>query len=248
MNIRLYLERLEAPERRTGWLPYLTELQTNHVRKIPFENLDIIRKVPLSMKPERLERKIVLGGRGGVCYELNGLFHHLLRGLGFDVRLAAATTRTPDGWSPYENTHMLNIVDIDGSLFVADVGFGGNSPGAPVPLDGEEVRDADGFYRTVREEDYYVLQKREAEDWAPLYRFRTEEKRVEDFGQACQFVQTSPESPFNRRVFVSRATDRGRVTLSGDSLTIVEDGEKRKIALREHEIPDALRRWFNLGP
>jgi N-hydroxyarylamine O-acetyltransferase len=246
MNISRYLDRLEAAERRTGSLSYLAELQTNHVRKIPFENLDIMRKVPLSMEPDHLERKIVLGGRGGVCYELNGLFHHLLRGLGFDVRLAAATTRGQDGWNLYENTHMLNIVRIDGRLYVADVGFGGNSPGRPVPLDGEEVRDADGFYRTVLEGDVHVLQKREADEWMPLYRFRTDGKRFDDFAQACRFVQSSPESPFNRRIFVTRATDRGRVTLSGNSLTIVEDGEKRKIELREHEIPDALRRWFKL--
>lgn len=246
MDVNQYLDRLGAAERQQPSLSYLERLQTLHVRNIPFENLDIMRKIPLSMEPDHLERKIVQNRRGGVCYELNGLFNHLLRELGFDAYWAAATTRLQDRWNPNEYTHMLNIVNVDGRRYIADVGFGGNSPGKPVPLDGEEVRDTDGWYRVVEEEGILVLQKREADEWQPLYRFQPDEKQPEDFAPWCDYVQHGPDSPFNQRLFVTRAAERGRVTLAGNSLTVVEDGEKRKVELQEDEIPHALQQWFEL--
>lgn len=246
MNIDAYFQRLNVGEMPSDRLSLLTLLQTRHVQTIPFENVDIMSKIPLSMQLGDLERKIITRRRGGVCYELNGLFCHLLRRLGYDARLAAASTYAGNRWNPFEGTHMMIIVQLDNQSYVVEVGFGGNSPSKPIPLNGEEVQDVDGVFRVVREEETYFLQKKEHQDWDNLYRFRPDEKQMDDFTAWCQMVQTSPESPFNRTLLVSRVTDRGRVTLSGNSLTVAENGIKVKSVVPDDEIAVVLQQRFHL--
>ena len=62
----------------------LDQLVLRHQLSVPFENLDIrIRKTPVSLGIPQLFDKVVTRGRGGFCYELNGLFRALLEALGF---------------------------------------------------------------------------------------------------------------------------------------------------------------------
>jgi len=61
-------------------------LQLAHVTNIPYENLDIIHGIPLSLEPEVLFEKIVEKRRGGYCFELNGLYGWLLSELGFKIK------------------------------------------------------------------------------------------------------------------------------------------------------------------
>jgi N-hydroxyarylamine O-acetyltransferase len=203
-------------------------------------------KKPLSMQICDLERKIIARRRGGVCYELNGLFFHLLRRLEYDAHLAAATTYAGNRWNPYEGTHMMIVVQMDNQYYAVDVGFGGNSPSKPIPLNGEEVQDVDGVLRVVQEDGTYFLQKKEDRHWDNLYRIRLDEKQMDDFTHWCQFVQTSPDSPFNKTLLVSRVTNQGRATLSGNSLTVVENGIKRKSVVPANEITVVLQQRFNL--
>ena len=67
------------------------------MQHMPFENLDVIRKVPIYLNLQRIYEKIVSRKRGGYCYELNGLFNWLLTELGYDAHLIAATVRRPTG-------------------------------------------------------------------------------------------------------------------------------------------------------
>lgn len=48
---------------------------------VPFENLDVQRGKTVSMVPEDIVEKIVHQGRGGYCYEVNGLFSMALEAL-----------------------------------------------------------------------------------------------------------------------------------------------------------------------
>ena len=69
----------------------LSELQNLHLQHIPFENLDVIRKIPIYLNLKTIYEKIVVHHRGGYCYEVNGLFHALLCELGYDAHLVSAT-------------------------------------------------------------------------------------------------------------------------------------------------------------
>ena len=81
-RVEAYLDRLGlgAPAADAAGL---RSLHVAHLRRIPFENLDIHLGVPITLDEAAMYRKIVEHRRGGFCYEVNGLFGLLLRELGF---------------------------------------------------------------------------------------------------------------------------------------------------------------------
>jgi arylamine N-acetyltransferase len=97
--------------------------------------------VPL--EEDRIYEKIVIGGRGGFCYELNGLFRWLLRSLGFAVSMVSARVYMPtkerftpefiiwlgvfmDIWSLLGEVLMLL-----GTAFIMACGLAGKQPDIP---------------------------------------------------------------------------------------------------------------------
>ena len=68
-----YLKRFDAYPVEENFLQDLARLQQLHMEHIPFENLDVIRKVPIYLNLEKIYDKVVNNRRGGYCYELNGL-------------------------------------------------------------------------------------------------------------------------------------------------------------------------------
>ena len=68
-KIEAYFKRigLEMPEQIVPDSELLRKLQFAHCTSVPYENLDIIRGVPLSLDSENLFDKIVTRGRGGFC-------------------------------------------------------------------------------------------------------------------------------------------------------------------------------------
>jgi arylamine N-acetyltransferase len=142
-----YFDRLQLPEKDqrydvAGWsaedtLSYLALLQKLHLARIPFENLTLHYSAhhSVNVHPEALFTKIIgdNNGRGGYCMENNALFGTLLLSLGFDIYSAGARVNNGGvftGW-----THMINIVTIDETKYHVDVGFGGNGPVVPMPLE-----------------------------------------------------------------------------------------------------------------
>lgn len=63
----------------------MSGLQWAHITHIPYENLDILAGIPLSLKVENLFQKIIVRKRGGFCFELQGLYKELLESIGFRV-------------------------------------------------------------------------------------------------------------------------------------------------------------------
>jgi N-hydroxyarylamine O-acetyltransferase len=250
MNIRKYLERIHAVKKDNPDLDYLSHLQKQHMLNVPFENLDIMNKKPLSLNTEDLYKKIVLEQHGGVCYELNGLFSHLLKELGFKPYLMAGTVYSGNGAWSLENGHLFIIVPLENKEYLVDVGFGGNCPRLPVPISGEEMMDSDEVYRVKRDETeaLFYLQKKTDSEWETQYRFETPLKKwnLDSIHPICVLTETSPESKFNKVYNFSRVTEEGRITLLGNTLIIVNGREKTKEKLEEHEIAEAARRYFQL--
>lgn len=66
-------------------LETLRRLQSAHLLHVPYENLDLLRGAITSLEHGALFEKIVEKRRGGLCFELNGLFCWLLCSLGYQV-------------------------------------------------------------------------------------------------------------------------------------------------------------------
>ena len=76
---------------------------------IPFENLDIHNNVPIKLSIEKIFDKVVNQNRGGLCYELNGLFYELLNAIGFDVKIISARVFNQDNGYGKEYDHLAII-------------------------------------------------------------------------------------------------------------------------------------------
>lgn len=248
MNANLYLQRIDVDQVRYNNLETLSKLQYQHMLHVPFENLDVMYHVPISLDVEAYFKKVVLKHRGGFCYELNGLFHWLLQNLGFQCQLVSATINRPDGTWARAGSHACTLVTLD-QPYLVDVGFG-DSARTPLPLTGEIREDVSGTYRVkkVKTHIYDVERHLKGEDkWNKLIRVDTTPMQLEDFAVACEFNQTSPHSPFTQKEIVTIATLEGRITLSGNTLTITEHGEKQQQTIREEERPSVLKKYFQIG-
>lgn len=224
----------------------LAELQLYHMRNIPFENLDVIRKVPIYLNLERIYEKIVVHKRGGYCYEVNGLFHWLLEELGFEAHLMAATVMRPTGEWAKENTHATILVMLD-RPYLVDVGFG-DSAHQPVPLDGTMRTDVSGTYKVKQQTDTkFDLLRKHGSAWRTLYRFNTVKKQLVDFHEGCVFNQVAKESTFTHYDLVTIATEDGRMTLADQTLTITKNGCQQKRELSNGEKMQVLQATFGLN-
>lgn len=248
MNLKDYLVRIQAQESSKRDLAYLSHLQKCHVLSLYFENWDILTQVPLSLQAEDLYEKLVTKQRGGVCYELNGLFYFILRELGYEVQITLGTVLQRDGHWAMEDGHMFLIVSLEHEEYLVDVGFGGHSPRLPVPLSGQEVTDTDGNYRVIREGNVLYLQKKTEAEWFILYRFEKGRSAwtLTDIEPICVLTETSPQSIFNKMIFFSRVYENGRVTLLGDTLIEVENNHMEKRQLVGEEISEAAKRYFQI--
>lgn len=247
MKIDPYLKRLQLSEKPKKTLSFLEKLQSQHVRQIPFENWDILQQIPLSLHMEDLYEKVIHRRRGGVCFELNGLFHALLVQLGFKAHLMAGTVYHGDLWG-IEESHTIILVQLDAKQYLVDVGFGGKTPRKPIPLSGEIVQDLDGDYRIIPDpspHSRWILQKKEEQEWEHLYRFRTDQWNLHDFSSACEYIQHSPDSIFNKEYFFMKVTENGRKTLKGNSLTIVENGVKTKKVIPSEQLDQVAQTFFD---
>lgn len=249
MDINSYLQRINYTGALTPAAATLKELQLAHLRAVPFENLSIHWGEPIVLTEAALCDKIVRRGRGGFCYELNGLFAALLRALGFKVTMLSAGVANDKGEFGPDFDHMALMVTLD-ERYLADVGFG-DSFLAPLLLDERaEQRQGDKAYRIDAAGDRFILQQRGADGvWRAQYRFSLRPHVFADYAEMCRYHQTSPDSHFTRQRICSRATAEGRISLSERRLIRTRAGQRTEQELTgEEEYTQALREHFGIVP
>lgn len=238
MDVDAYLERIDYRGPLAPTAETLRRLHVAHLLTVPFENLSIHAGETIVLDDVSLFDKVVARGRGGFCYELNGLFAALLRNLGFRVEmLSAGVARREGGFGP-EFDHMTLLVTLE-ERWLADVGFG-DSFVEPLLLDerAEQTQGTRAFRLDAETAGRLVLSMKDAGGtWEPQYRFGLEPHAYEDYAEMCRFHQTSPESHFTRGRVCSRLTPEGRVTLSGSRLITTRGGERV-----ERELADEVER------
>lgn len=230
----------------------LHALTQAHALAIPFENVDVLLGRPILLEPAALYHKLVEGHRGGYCFEQNGLFLEVLTRLGFHVRplRAAVRLREPDRRLPVGHTHLVLEVEIDGELWITDVGVGSDSltralrftPGIEqaTPHETRRLDHADGRW---------FHQTRHGEAWVDVYEFGGDTMALPDRLIANWWVSTSPDSKFRRELFVSRALPNGRrVSLHNRELTLrrADGAAMKRMISGNAELLEALREHFGI--
>ena len=249
-KIDAYCARIGYRGAREPSLAVLQAVVTAHAASIPFENLDILLKRPVRLDPPSLYAKLVRKRRGGYCFEHNLLLLDVLTAFGFRaVGLAARVQwgRPPGSVGP--RTHMLLRVDLADGPYIADVGFGGLTPTAPLALAPERGQATPHeTFRLVAADGEFDLEARLGSAWASLYRFSLQPQLSVDYEVASWFTSTHPGSLFVNHLIASRATAEGRCALFNNRFTRrSRDGASERRVLGASDIPAALDREFGIA-
>lgn len=242
MDIADYLARIRFGGPIEPTKEVLFALHRAHLARIAYENLDIHLGTALTVQLDDIYEKIVRRGRGGWCFEMNGLFAWALREIGFEVTMYAANVRRE---TPYEcvGDHLVLKVELE-EPYLADVGFGTGFYD-PLPL-------AVGSYR----QDFLDVRLELHDDcWQFIdvsqqgrgYDFTAIPRTLESFAKTCDWLQTSPESGFVQTTVCQRVQPGRLDVLRGAVRTFVEaSGTSTQIVSGADEFEQLVRDDFGL--
>lgn len=227
----------------------LREVQLAAATHIPYENLDILRGVPLSLDTGDLFRKIVVRRRGGYCFELNGFLSELLRSLGFKVTEYMARYLRGETEIPMRRHRVVIAQDEQGAQWICDAGIGSSAFRFPLPFRENAVSEQFGeVYRVTKESFFgWVISDLVHGQWRRFYSFTQEEQLNIDYVMPSFWCEHSPDSPFRKAPILSLKTMDGRVTVDGDLFRVFrgEDVTEKRIE-NEAERTLIYEKYFGL--
>lgn len=248
-NIDAYFERIGFAGSIAPTLTTLEQLHALHPAAIAFENLDPLLGIPVRLELRNLEQKLLFEKRGGFCFEQNLLFKAMLEDLGFTVTALAARVhwnRPEDEEQPL--SHMALLVEINGTSYLADVGFGSATLTAPLRLkaDVEQETPHETFRLIGSDESDWRLQIRIGEEWRSVYSFDLTEPSFEELVALNDKLQM--DTDFRDNVLAARAEKDQRLTLRNRELRIHPvDGETERRTLADaDEVKQVLGELFGL--
>lgn len=213
-DLDAYLARIGWDGPREATAATLAAVHRAHAFAVPFENLDVQMGLPVRLDLPALFDKLVSRRRGGYCFEQNTLFLAALRALGYaPVPCEARVSSDEDPGAIRPRTHMTLVVPVAEREYLCDVGFGGDGPVEPVPMDGAEVEQLGDRLRVETRGALRVLQLRRSGSWRDQYRFLAEERFPVDFEVANWYTCTYPGSRFVTTLTAQRARPEGRHVL-----------------------------------
>ncbi|MCQ6563094.1 arylamine N-acetyltransferase family protein [Paenibacillus mendelii] len=248
-EIRAYLARIGYEGPLDGSASTLAELQERHLHSVPYENLDILQRIPLSLEIPDLIEKIVVQRRGGYCFELNALFGWLLRELGYPVTDFVARFWRDEPDCPPKRRHHVLKVEAGNDSYLCDVGVGGIVPRKPVRMEeGLEQWQGDECYLLERDSGYgWLLCEFKRGEWNRIYSFTEENQLPKDFVMATYWCENAPGSIFIQGRMLAIRTKEGRNSVAGDEFRIfTKEGVRSFIPKTDEEYKEALRVHFGI--
>ena len=119
-----YLARIGLTDSLPHSADTLSRIVRAHYFTVPYENLDVLADIPISLDRQDLFDKIVVRNRGGYCFELNAALGDLLIGMGHQlVRLTGRFIMgEPEGITPMRRHHIL-LVTLPEGQYLVDAGI-----------------------------------------------------------------------------------------------------------------------------
>lgn len=247
LDLDAYLHRIGYSGRLQPVRAVLEALHLAHATHIPFENLDILLKRPIRLDLASLQAKLVTAGRGGYCFEQNLLFSAALQRLGFSVTQLAARVLYRSG-RKVPRTHVVLMVDVEGSRWLADVGFGLEGLLLPLSLaGGHDSRQFAWTYRVLEADGEWLLQTLRDGSWADLYSFYLTPCLAVDFEPANHYMSTHPDSRFVQTLTVQLPTPEVRHMLRNRELVLDRGATvTRRMLADDDELLAVLAEVFGL--
>lgn len=227
VDLDAYFARIGYDGPREATLEVLRALHQKHPDAIPFENLDVLLGKPISLDPAEVDAKLITAGRGGYCYEQNGLFKRVLTALGFEVTglMARVLWMIPEHLPPRPRSHMVLAVRVPGddTTWLADVGFGGCVLTGPLALFSDAVQATpNGAFRILPIDALGGERRVQANlsgRWAATYQVALGAWADQDYEQANFYTYAHPSSHFTFSLTAGRTTPAARYALKNNRLT-----------------------------
>lgn len=216
-KISCFLRRIGMPGARVALnADFLGQVTGHAVTHIPYENLDVLAGKALQLDDEALYEKIVTRGRGGYCFELNGLLTYMLSEMGFTVSERFARFLLGEKDVPMRR-HRVTVVHMADGDYLCDIGVGIVAPRLPLKIEENTVQEQNGeSYRFTRDRVHgWVMWELHHGEWREYICFNDEKAFPVDFVQPSFYCEKHPDSPFNKEYMLSIKTDEGRKTLDG---------------------------------
>ncbi len=246
MDLQAYLDRIGFTDPVRPDAATLRALHRAHMQAIPYDSLDVQLGRPVSLDPAAAYDKIVVRGRGGWCYEMNGLFGAMLQAVGFKVtRMAGAAMREVRG-DFMIGSHLVLLVELEDGPWIADVGFGDGAL-EPFPLAaGPLTFDGYDFKMEALDERWWRFHNHEF-GGAKSFDFVVEPADPAVLQEKCDWLHDAPESPFVQNLICQRY--RGEVIhqLLGRTYRLIRPGVREERLIEDaDDLVAVLRNDFDL--
>jgi N-hydroxyarylamine O-acetyltransferase len=245
MNLSSYLDRIGFTGQPQADLVTLRRLQIGHLEHIAYENLDVQFGRRVTLNPQDAFDKLVISGRGGWCYEMNGLFRSALESIGFHVvPMTGAVMRAQRGPSAVGN-HLVLTVELE-QTYLVDVGLG-DGPREPIPLREGSYQQQWRTLRIERLDDGWWRFHNDENAFATSFDFRSQPADWDLLAEKCNWLQTNPESRFVQNAICFRHTPDAIFALVGRVLkTFSQEGITERLINSAAEYVETLSATFGV--
>jgi len=244
-----YLARIGITDEVKPTVADLTRLVWAHHCMVPFENLDVCdyNLVP-SLAIDALFDKVVTRRRGGYCFEMNAIFHALLKAVGFEIIPCIGKVGGPSPMGPMPSLHRVNLAVIDGERYFCDVGFGGFMPRGCLKFVNDVKQELAGktFHFEGVENDWAILYNDSESPAEPMFQIYTHPQEPVDFVPP-NAITGGPTGFFAMTRIVNLTKPNGSAALSNNRLTVREDGNVTITEIKsQRQYYDALEDVFGI--
>ena len=231
---KLGLSRPEAPLSKDD----LDRIIFAHQSRIPFENLDVCDfHRPIKLGIPDLFEKIIVGNRGGYCFELNALLDALLQDAGVETMPCLGRSLKDRGYVYPTPACAIPLVD-----------------GAELESRGQvfrvELHDGGWWHVIYRGTAVKLAAARErGEDVAPtpVFALLDAPAALTDCVPLSYYCSTHPDSVFTQWRMVNRRTEDGNVSITKDQFVrVTPEGKETRTVESEEEFRALLEEHFGI--
>lgn len=243
-----YLKRINAEYDGNPTKENLDYLIYQQQISVPFEDLAVFDKWgSVDLSNEALFQKIVVEQRGGFCFELNGAFLLLLKGLGYDCAGCMARVGIPAFGVLRRLDHRGILVFFDDGTYYCDVGMGGPKPGWAVNINGQkETREGKTFWIDDAEKGWKELKHDYPDGGDGSIIFAPIAMLPFDFIANCADLVARGNSTFHVNRMANIRTEDGYYDLTNNILKINKSGVTTTQEIDERDLPKILEEYFGI--
>lgn len=248
LDLDAYLRRIGYNGPLTPTLDTLRGLHRAHATTISWEIVDVTLGRDISVDLEAVQDKIVYQGRGGCCLETNLLFAAALERIGFPIVRHLARVRRGNTRLVRTRSHLVLLVEAEQRLWLADPGFGDESPLEPIEFtDGASLTVGGWVWRLDSEGGEWIVRSEHEDGWFDVYAMRLEKHHPIDVEMIVHFSMVDPRSVFLGKLVVQCADENARHVLRDRQLvTTHPDYSTTNEELSGEGIVRALRELFRI--